>query len=147
MPTTPLERWATWSLVAATLLAATAGGIITYFGPEIWYANDEVRLTATAFILATVAVFALTSVRVAVWTQRDRSQFDERDRAILVAAPAGQAAAMLVVLAAWTILLTEHFRSAGGQVPTFYLYLVFWSVLLVSMLTWLAGIVVGYRQR
>lgn len=52
---------------------------------------------------------------------------------------------MLVTLAVWLIGLQESYR-AEGAVPVFYLYLMFWSVLVVSLLAFPLGILLGYRR-
>ena len=57
---------------------------------------------------------------------------------LLAAAPAGQAPAMIVTLAAWMIALTEAYRSTH-LIPSVFLYLIFWSLMMVSVLGLLAG--------
>lgn len=52
---------------------------------------------------------------------------------------------MIVTLAAWTIALTETYRSTQ-LIPSVFLYLIFWSLLMVSVLGSLAGVVMGYRR-
>ncbi|HEX6850608.1 MAG TPA: hypothetical protein VF139_04315 [Candidatus Polarisedimenticolaceae bacterium] len=145
IPTTPLQRLALFSLAAVLAFSAGAAAVVVRAGAESAWNDDVVRLSATGLVLAAVAVYAHYGVRVGLWARRDGGILDERDRAILAAAPAGQAPAMLVTLAAWMIALIERFH-ATHQVPSPYLYLIFWSALLVSILALLAGVVIGYRR-
>ena len=58
-------------------------------------------------------------------SQRDDGALDERDRAILASAPAGQAPAMMVTMAAWMIGLIETYH-ASHLVPSAFRYHMFW---------------------
>lgn len=144
-PATPLQRLATQSLIAAGALTAICAGIITLAGPQRFWDDDAVRLSVTGLVIVTLVVTATVSMRASRWMSAGDGLLDERDRAILASASGGQAGAMLVTLAAWMIGVTEAFQTAGG-VPVVYLYLMFWSILLVSQLAWLAGIVLTYRR-
>jgi len=42
--------------------------------------------------------------------------------------------------------LVEHFHSAGA-VPLFYMYLIFWSCLIVNLMALPIGILIGYRRQ
>lgn len=103
------------------------------------------RLSATGLLLAALAVFTYYIGRVRMWIIRDDGTLDERDRAILSSAPVGQAPAMMVTLAAWMIGLSERYH-VSHLVPSAFLYLIFWSLLMVSILATLAGVVIGYRR-
>jgi len=104
-----------------------------------------VRLTATGLPLAGLGVFTVYLLRIGRWMAQDGGALQERDRAILASAPAGQAPAMIITLAAWPVGLIEAYHGAH-LVPSVFLYLIFWSCLMVSVLTLLAGVVVGYRR-
>ena len=72
-------------------------------------------------------------------------RFDERDGLIMARSCAGVGGAMMVVMAAWMIGLTEaHIETR--LVPTYYLYLVFWSLVLTNVIASLAGILLAYRR-
>jgi hypothetical protein len=146
MPTTALQRIARQTLMLASCLTLAAGAIVAYCGAQVFWDDDQVRLTVTALLIAALAVFTVYMSRVARWTTRDDGTLDERDRAILASAPAGQAPAMIVTLAAWMIGLTETYRDTH-MVPTVFLYLMFWSCLMVSVLALLAGVVIAYRRQ
>jgi hypothetical protein len=145
MPTTPLQRLARRCLVLALLPTLAAAAVVVYHGPRVWWDSDPVRLTVTGLLLVALGVFTVYGVRIGIWTARDDGTLDERDRAILASAPAGQAPAMIVTLAAWEIGLVEAYRGVGA-VPSLFLYLIFWSCLMMSVLALLAGVVIGYRR-
>jgi ABC-type uncharacterized transport system permease subunit len=144
LPTAPMQRLVRWSLLLGLPLAAAAGVVVAWFGPIV-YDDDAIRLLVTGLLLASLVVLAAPTLLVGVWSSRGDEKLDERDRAILARAPAGQAAAMLVVLAVWVIALTESFRGEPG-IPDVFLNLIFWSCLLVSQLASNVGILIGYRR-
>jgi hypothetical protein len=145
LPPTRLERLARWSLAIGLFLVAAAGVVIAAVGPIRYFDDDTARLAVTGLLVASLFVLAAPSARAGVGTIRGDENLDERDRAILARAPAGQAGAMLVVLAVWVIALQETYRDAAG-IPDVYLYLIFWSCLLVSLVASNAGILLGYRR-
>jgi hypothetical protein len=113
-------------------------------GADRTYTDDGARWLFTALVLAAVAVAGGADI----WVKqkaRVGKLLDERDEAILARAPRAQSVAVLLTLAVWVIGLTEQFRGAGG-VPVFYLYLLFWSCLLVNLLALPVGILAGYRR-
>lgn len=144
-PATPLQRLATRSFIAVGALTAVSAVIVTLAGPQRFWDDDVVRLAVTGLMIVALITAALVSMRASRWAAAGDELLDERDRTILAGASGGQAGAMLVTLAAWMIGLTEAFQSAGG-VPVVYLYLMFWSILLVSQIAWLAGVVLIYRR-
>jgi hypothetical protein len=119
--------------------------LVASFGPTAYSDDDAVRLSVTGLLLASVLALAAPTLLARVWATRDDDKLDERDRAILARAPAGQAGAMLVLLAVWIIALTETYRGEPG-IPTVFLNLIFWSCLLVSLLASNVGILLGYRR-
>lgn len=146
LPQTPLQRMAKWTLGFSALLVALAAAIVVYHGPQVYWDDDRVRLTVMGLLMAVLATFSVLMVRTAKWIAGDAAQMDERDRAILAHAPAGQGGAILVTLGAWIIGLAETYHETH-QVPIVFLYLMFWSCLMMSLLAWLAGIVLGYRRQ
>lgn len=145
MPSTALQRLAWQSLVPIFLLTLAAAAVVAHHGVSVAWENDAVRRSAMGFLIAALAVFTYYISRVRIWIIRDDGTLDERDRAILASAPAGQAPAMMVTLAAWMIGLIETYH-ASHLVPSVFLYLIFWSLLMVSVLADLAGVVIGYRR-
>jgi len=145
-PATPLQRVARWSVGSGLLLGLVAAALVVVNGPQKWYDDDTIRITFTLLLLAVLGIFGAASAWIRSQAGRDDGALDERDKAILDRAPAVQAVAMLVTLAIWIIGLAEHFHDAG-TVPLFYLYLIFWSCLLVNVLGLPVGVLVGYRRR
>lgn len=145
LPSTPLQRLARLGLALTLICFSVAAGIVIAYGPQVYWDDDQVRLTAMGFMLAGLAAFAFVGARAGLWMKTDDGQLDERDRAILSGASSGQSGAILVTLAVWQIALAETFRAAGA-VPIVFLYLMFWSCMMMTILAWLSGIVIGYRR-
>ena len=74
---------------------------------------------------------------------RKPSQFDERDKLVMERSSKAQWLAVVLSLVAWVIGLSETFH-IQGQVPIIYLYLIFFSTLIVSTLAQSVGILLGY---
>jgi hypothetical protein len=144
LPTTRLQRSAFWALLLGIPLIVTAGGIVAWFGPTAFDEDDSVRLSVTGLLIVGLFVLAAPTLLAGIWANRG-DELDERDRAILARAPAGQAAAILIVLAVWIIGLQESYRGQPG-IPQVFLYLIFWSCVEVSLLASNVGILIGYRR-
>lgn len=145
MPTTSLQRLAWQVFVLTLVLTLAAAAVVVYHGVAVAWDDDTVRRTATFLLVAALGVFTYYIARVRLWLMRDDGTLDERDRAILASAPAGQAPAMMVAMAIWMIALIEKYH-ATHLVPSAYLYLIFWTLLMVSILATLAGVIIGYRR-
>ncbi len=145
LPSTPLQRLARWCIAVGMLFSAAAAALVVGFGPLTFYDDDRVRLTVTLLLLAAVLVFAFFSIRVRHWIAREDAALDERDHGIFVRAPATQSVAVLVTLAVWLVALQETFLNTR-LVPMVYLYLVFWSCLVVNLLALPVGVLLGYRR-
>lgn len=72
-------------------------------------------------------------------------KFDERDKLIMDRSPRVQWMAVIISLVVWMITLSEIYREVG-QVPVVFLFLIFMSSLIVSMIAQSVGILVGYRR-
>lgn len=147
LPPTHLQRASRWSLVLAAIPAGAGAVLLAAMGPE--HAIEDAALRVPLYGLALASLLAAAGGAWSV-TRRGRENtggvvVDERDRAILERAPVVQSGATILVLAAWTVVLTERFWSSGA-VPLAYLQLVFWSCLLVNLLGLPAGVLAGYRK-
>jgi len=145
MPATPLQRLARRTLVVVLLLTLAAAAVVAVRGVQAWWERDAVRLPTTGLLVAAILVYAYYTSRIWSWTSREDGPLDERDRAIAAASHAGQAPAMLVTLAAWMIGLIETHQGTG-LIFSGFLYLIFWSCLMVGVIAQLAGVVIGYRR-
>jgi hypothetical protein len=145
LPAAPVQRLTRWATGLGLVVGAAAAGIVAWVGPTVYGEDDTIRLTVTGLALAALLLLAIPSLVAGMWAASGDRRVDERDKAIVARAPAGQAAAILVVLAVWTIALQEGYRGAAG-IPRDYLYLIMWSCLLVSLVASNAGILIGYRR-
>jgi len=145
MPMTALQRVAWQALVASAIFMAAAVAMVAYHGVISVWDNDGVRVTVTLLLIAALGGYTYFVARLRIWLVKDDGTLDERDRAILASAPAGQAPAMMVTMAAWMIVLVERFH-ATHLVPSAYLYAIFWSLLMVSIVASLLGVLIGYRR-
>ncbi|HSG09170.1 MAG TPA: hypothetical protein VLA36_12490 [Longimicrobiales bacterium] len=145
LPATPLQRISWWGLGVGAALGAAAAGVVLVHGVQQTYDNDHVRMFFTLLLLGVLIVFAVVSALVKSWAARRDGKLDERDREILGRAPAIQSAATLVTLAVWMVGLIERFHDVG-MVPLFYLYLIFWSCVVVNLLGLPVGVLLGYRR-
>jgi len=78
-------------------------------------------------------------------TLRKPTQIDERDRLIIERSSRVQWLAVIFLLVAWTIALTEIYHEER-QVPVAFLTLIFVSALIISPLAQSLGILLGYRR-
>lgn len=142
---TMLERAARVSLIIGLMLAAVAAGLVAWAGPQSFYQRDSLRLGVTMILLAALVVASGFAIRAKAWSRRPDGPLDERDQTILERAPALEGMAMLVTLAVWVVGLQERFLGAGA-VPMVYLYLIFWSMLMVKALALPIGVLIAYRR-
>jgi len=142
---TPMQRVARWSIGSGVVLAAAAAVLVVLKGAEAVFESDGLRLVFMGLLVAILGIAGVSTIWLKGQVSREGGVLDERDRAILGRAPVAQAAGMLITLAIWMIGLTEHFHEAGA-VPLFYLYLVFWSCVVVHLLGLPVGILLGYRR-
>jgi len=146
LPDTPLQRASRWSLGTGLFLAALAIGVVAVHGPEGMMANDNARLLFTALVVAVLVALSGPGIVVAkLRTAGEGATIDERDRTILDRAPAAQGLGTILTLAVWTVGLMERFH-ASRAVPLDYVFLLFWSCLVVYALGLPVGILVGYRR-
>ncbi|MHC5210920.1 MAG: hypothetical protein ACYTG2_09405 [Planctomycetota bacterium] len=145
MPTAPLQRLVRWSLVLGPLPLLAAAGVVWWFGPAAYDQDVTARLSVTGLLLLSMCTLVTPHLFAGIWCTRDSGKMDERDRSILSRAPAGQAAAMMVLLAVWMVALQESFRGEPG-IPGVFLHLMFWSCLLVGLMGSHVGMLIAYRR-
>jgi hypothetical protein len=136
----PLQKRAWWGLaiglafaVAFTVVFIVRGGIETFD-------NDQgFRIIIDILWIGSLAANLL----IINLLLRRPGSVDERDRLILDRAPRIQWLAVVVALVAWTIALNEVYRNPD-LMPTDFLYVIFMSVLIISVLGQSLGIIFGY---
>lgn len=145
LPRTELQKRAGWTLLAVSVLTAAAAIVLVKNGAQAWWDVDAVRHTVTVLLLGGLLVFLVFMLGVRALEAASDGRFDERDGVILGRSCAGVGGAMMVVFAAWMIGLVEaHIETR--LVPTYYLYLVFWSLVMTNVIASLAGILLAYRR-
>ena len=92
-----------------------------------------------AGVCAYVAMLYITGWRM----RREGVIMDERDRMILRKVPVYQMFAVLITLAAWSVILTEVYHDQG-QVPVVFPNLMFFSAIVVNMVFASAGTLIAY---
>ena len=145
LPATALQRSAWWSLGLGVLFTGAAAILLALVGVEGIVASQPLRIIGSLLALGAMVAAAGGAFRLAHQRKRAADVLDERDRAILERAPAVQSLATILALALWTVALTERFW-AVGQLPLSFLQLVFWSCVLVNLLSLPVGVLIGYRR-
>ncbi len=136
----PLQKRALYSLIIglaitiAVIAVLIAQGDITAFDT-----NQNLRLILYAAVIGVPLIY-LILVNI---TLRKPTQLDERDLLIMAKSSRAQWLAVIFSLVAWIIGLTEVYRDQG-QVPIAFLNLIFFSILIVSILAQSLGILLGY---
>ena len=145
LPKTALQTRATWTLAVVTLLTVVAAVCVAYFGPQVWWDSDAVRLSVTFLLLGALCVYLAFTISVRSLEARGDGAFDERDSAIMSRSCAGVGGAMMVVIAVWMMALVEA-HIATRLIPSYFLYLMFWSCVMTNVIASLAGILLAYRR-
>lgn len=140
MPVLQKRAWSGLLVSSATLV--TISIILVRRGAAEYWENDNLRLMVVGVFLVGVVGYTLVSAIAAAIAER-RGELDERDRAILSRAPRVQSATLLIALAVWLVSLQQMFRDEGA-VPTVYLYLMFGSIIIISLIAESLGILLGY---
>ena len=136
----PLQKRALYSLVIGLVLSIFLIAVFVVQG-DVTALDKEPNLRLIMYaVLIGVPLVYLILVNL---TLRKPTQVDERDRLIIERASRTQWMAIIFSLAAWTIALTEVYRSQG-QVPIVFLNLMFVSILIISTLAQSFGILTGY---
>jgi hypothetical protein len=142
---TALQRLARRYLWLGVGPVALAAAIVVWVSPQTFYERDAVRIVVTLLLVLGLFVLAGFAIQAGAWSRRRAGPLDERDREILEKAPRVEGGPMLVTLALWVVGLQQTFWSAGA-VPLVYLYLIFWSLLMVKALALPIGVLIGYRR-
>ena len=138
----PLQKRALYGLIFGVVWAVA---IIVVFimrgGVNAFNADVGFRLIVDGLWIGGLVVYLILFRTI----MRKPGQFDERDRLIMDRSPRVQWMAVIIALVVWMIALSEAYHDAG-QVPVVFLFLIFMSSLIVSMIAQSAGILMGYRR-
>jgi len=145
LPATPLQRLALRSLGLAVALSGLLVGLVAVFGVDRTELDASVRIGFELVLVAILGVFLVMTIRISGWLRREDGTVDERDLRILGGSHGVASAAILLTLAIWQIVLVERYH-AIGQIPVSYLYMIFWSCVVVGLVAMPLGILIGYRR-
>lgn len=116
--------------------------IIGTFGADTYWEDDNLRLVVVGIFLVGLAAYVAVLL-VPLLSGVGGPDLDERDRAVLGRAGTMQTGALFITMAIWVVTLGESFHDQGA-VPMVYLYLIFGSLVIVSIIGQAAGILFGY---
>jgi hypothetical protein len=136
----PLQKRAFYGLLFGVVWAiAIIAVFILKGGAAAFNEDDNFRLTMDGIWIGGLVVYLALLYPVL----RKRNLVDERDKLIYDRSPRTQWMAVIFALVAWVIGLAEGYHTQG-QVPVVFLYLMFFSVLIVSAIAQCIGILLGY---
>lgn len=136
----PLQRRALFSLLGGLAVTIAFIAILVIQGDVIAFDSDQnIRLFMYAVMIGVPLIYLVLVNPIL----RKPGLVDERDRVIIERSSRTQYLAVIFLLAAWTITLTEIYREQG-QVPIAFLNLIFISTLIVSTLAQSLGILLEY---
>lgn len=141
-PMSPSQKGAWWGLLIGVVTLAVITAILVTKGAAEYWENDDLRLLVVAIFIGGIVAHPVVSNLFhlkSVWQER----VDEREGAIVSRASIVQPPAILITLAVWLITLTERYHEQGA-VPVVYLYLMFGSIILVTMIGQSVGVLVGH---
>ncbi len=136
----PLQKRAFYGLIFGIVWAiAIIVVFITLGGATSFETDRAFRLTMDGIWIGGLIVYLILFYP----TFRRPENFDERDKLILDRSPRTQWLAVIFTMVAWVIGLTEAY-STQGTVPTVFLFLIFFSLLIVSSIAQSIGILLDY---
>ena len=136
----PLQKRALFSFVIGLVLAIALIVVLVIQGDVTSFDRDpNLRYVMYAVLIGVPLVYGI----LCDVTLRKPTQIDERDRLIIERSSRAQWLAVIFLLVAWTIALTEIFHDER-QVPVAFLTLIFVSALIISPLAQSLGILLGY---
>lgn len=136
----PLQKRALYGLIFGIVWVITIVVIFILMGGAAAYDED---VTFRSIIMG-LWIGGLVAYLILFETVRNKpGKVDERDRLVITQAGTTQWWSVIVALVIWVISLSEIYHEQG-QVPVIFLYLIFISVLIVSMIAQCLGILIGY---
>ena len=136
----PLQKRALYSFIIGLVLTVALIAVLVAQGDVTAFDRDpNVRYVMYAVLIGVPLVYGI----LCDLTLRKPRQIDERDRLIIERSSRAQWLAVIFLLVAWTITLTEIYHDER-QVPVAFLTLIFVSALIISPLAQSLGILLGY---
>ena len=136
----PLQKRALYSLVIGLVLTIALIAVLVIQGDITAFDRDpNLRYVMYAVLVGVPLVYGI----LCDLTLRRPTQIDERDKTIIERSSRAQWLAVIFLLVAWTIALTDIYYDER-QVPVAFLTLIFVSALIISPLAQSLGILLGY---
>jgi uncharacterized membrane protein len=136
----PLQKRALYSLIIGLVLTIALIAVLVIQGDVTTFDRDpNLRYVMYTVLIGVPLVYGV----LCDLTLRRPTQIDERDRLIIERSSRAQWLAVIFLLVAWTIALTEIYHDER-LVPVAFLTLIFVSALIISPLAQSLGILLGY---
>lgn len=135
----PLQKRALYSFVIGLILTTA---IMAVFVAQGDITEFDTNLNLRLILYAAVVGVPLIYLILMNITLRKPTQVDERDKLIIEKSGKVQWIAVIFLLVAWTIALTEIYGDQG-QVPIVFLNLILPSTIIISTLALSLGILLG----
>jgi hypothetical protein len=136
----PLQKRALYSFIIGLILTVALIFVLVSQGDITAFDRDpNLRRIMYAVLIGVPLVYGI----LCDLTLRKPTQVDERDRLIIERSSRVQWLAVIFLLVAWTLALTEIYWDRG-QLPVAFLTLIFVSALIISPLAQSLGILLGY---
>ena len=136
----PLQKRALYGLVFGVVWAVAIVAVFILKGGVSTFNEDQgFRLIIDGIWIGGLIAYLILFQTIL----RRPGQVDERDKIIMDRAAKVQWLGVIFTLVAWVIALSESYHDEG-QIPVVFLYIIFMSVLIVSMIAQSIGILIGY---
>jgi threonine/homoserine/homoserine lactone efflux protein len=140
---TPQQKRAWYALAIGIVWSLALVAVFVVKGATAFDEDTGMRFTVYGLFIAGVLAY-VAMMYITGWRMRKQGPImDERDRMILRKVPVYQMLAVLVTLAAWSVILTEVYHEQG-QVPAVFPTLMFFSAIIVNMVFASAGTLIAY---
>ena len=137
----PLQKRAWLALAVALAFGAAIVAVLVIQGVNAFHEDTLTRVIVSVLFVGGLALYAVSLAFPPL--RRGPVLRDERDEEVARRAPLVQLWAVVFSLVAWMIDLTEVYWDQGS-IPIVFPYLIFISIMIVSVLAQAAGILIGY---
>jgi uncharacterized membrane protein len=140
---TPQQKRAWYGLAIGIIWSLALVAVFVAKGATAFDEDTAMRFTVYGLFIAGVLAY-VAMMYITGWRMRKQGPImDERDRMILRKVPVYQMGAVIVTLAAWSVILTEVYHDQG-QVPVVFPNLMFFSAIIVNIVFASAGTLIAY---
>jgi polyferredoxin len=140
---TPQQKRAWYGLAIGIVWSLAMVAVFVVKGATAFDEDAGMRVMVYGLFIAGVCAY-VAMLYITGWRMRREGVImDERDRMILRKVPVYQMFAVLITLAAWSVILTEVYHDQG-QVPVVFPNLMFFSAIVVNMVFASAGTLIAY---